>query len=297
MHVECLTGSSGSGKSKRLYDILLDMSQENQNKRIFLVVPEQFTMQAQRNIVENSPGHGTFNIDIVSFNRLAYRIFEELGIELPTAIDDTGKNLILRKIIDENKKDFKIIRAKDSQGFVSEIKSVISELLQYSVTADMLKDACGRLSTGGINNNERLRRKLEDISLIYSAFKEYISDKYITTEEVTAILCRYVDKSELLKNAVFAFDGFTGFTPVQYQLIELLFDKADTMYFTLTLPQDGDRWLFDMSYDELRRIGECADRHHVRVRRMNVGEAVPYRFKDSPQLAHLERNLYRDMAQ
>ena len=176
MHVECLTGSSGSGKSKRLYDILLDMSQENQNKRIFLVVPEQFTMQAQRNIVENSPGHGTFNIDIVSFNRLAYRIFEELGIELPTAIDDTGKNLILRKIIDENKKDFKIIRAKDSQGFVSEIKSVISELLQYSVTADMLKDACGRLSTGGINNNERLRRKLEDISLIYSAFKEYISE-------------------------------------------------------------------------------------------------------------------------
>ena len=268
MHVEFLTGSSGSGKSKRLYDILLDMSQENPDKKIFLVVPEQFTMQAQRNIVENSPGHGTFNIDIVSFNRLAYRIFEELGIELPTAIDDTGKNLILRKIIDENKKDFKIIRAKDSQGFVSEIKSVISELLQYSVTADMLKDACGRLSTGGINNNERLRRKLEDISLIYSAFKEYISDKYITTEEVTAILCRYV-----------------------------LFDKADTMYFTLTLPQDGDRWLFDMSYDELRRIGECADRHHVRVRRMNVGEAVPYRFKDSPQLAHLERNLYRDMAQ
>lgn len=61
-------------------------------------------------------GHGTFNIDIVSFNRLAYRILEELGIELPTAIDDTGKNLILRKIIDENKKDFKIIRAKDQSG-------------------------------------------------------------------------------------------------------------------------------------------------------------------------------------
>ena len=54
MHVEFLTGSSGSGKSKRLYDILLDMSQENPDKKIFLVVPEQFTMQAQRNIVENT---------------------------------------------------------------------------------------------------------------------------------------------------------------------------------------------------------------------------------------------------
>ena len=119
MDIRFFTGSSGCGKSKILYDTLIDISQSEPDRKIFLVVPEQFTMQAQRNIVENSPGHGTFNIDIVSFNRLAYRVFEELGIELPTAIDDTGKNLILRKIIDENRKDFKIIRAKDSQGFVS----------------------------------------------------------------------------------------------------------------------------------------------------------------------------------
>lgn len=296
MKVIFLTGSSGSGKSMRLYDALLAMSQAAPDRKFFLVVPEQFTMQAQRNIVENSPGHGTFNIDIVSFNRLAYRVFEELGIELPTAIDDTGKNLILRKLIDENKKSFKIIRAKDSQGFVSEIKSVISELLQYSVTPQMLDEACERLRNGGINNNERLRRKLGDISLIYQAFREYISDKYITTEEVTGILCSYVDKSAILKDAVFAFDGFTGFTPVQYRLIELLFDKAQSMYFTATLPEDGDRWLFNMSYDMLRRIGECADKHHVQVVREKVGEDVPYRFAGSPELAHLERNLYRDMA-
>ena len=69
-----------------------------------------------------------------------------------------------------------------------------------------------------------------------------------------------MDRSELLKDAVFAFDGFTGFTPVQYQLIELLFEKAQSMYFTATLPKDGDRWLFDMSYDMLRRVGECADK-------------------------------------
>lgn len=297
MNIKFLTGSAGSGKSKVLYDTLISISQAEPDRKLFLVVPEQFTMQAQRNIVENSPGHGTFNIDIVSFNRLAYRVFEELGIELPTAIDDTGKNLILRKIIDENKKSFKIIRAKDSQGFVSEIKSVISELLQYSVTPDMLRAACDKLSSGGINNNERLRRKLCDITLIYETFRDYISDKYITTEEVTGILCRYVDKSELLKDAVFAFDGFTGFTPVQYQLIELLCDKVKSMYFTVTLPKDGDRWLFDMSYDMLRRIGECADRHHVKVERENVGGDIPYRFREALQLAHLEKNLFRDTAQ
>lgn len=295
MEIRFLAGSSGSGKSKRLYDTLLDISEREPDRRLFLVVPEQFTMQAQRNIVENSAGHGTFSIDIVSFNRLAYRVFEELGIEIPTPIDDTGKNLILRKIIDENKKKLTIIRPKDSQGFVSEIKSVISELLQYSVTPEMLGDACTRLDEGGINNHERLRRKLNDISLIYSEFREYISDKYITTEEITGILCGYADKSKLLENAVIAFDGFTGFTPVQYRLIELLFDKAESMYFTVTLPVDGDRWLFNMSYDMMRRIGECADKNHVKVIRENIGQDVPYRFINSPELAHLEANIYRKL--
>ena len=179
MEIRFLAGSSGSGKSKILYDTLLDISEREPDRRLFLVVPEQFTMQAQRNIVENSTGHGTFSIDIVSFNRLAYRVFEELGIEIPTPIDDTGKNLILRKIIDENKKKLTIIRPKDSQGFVSEIKSVISELLQYSVTPEMLGDACTRLDEGGINNHERLRRKLNDISLILDGGKDAIERRLL----------------------------------------------------------------------------------------------------------------------
>ncbi|MGN1187974.1 MAG: ATP-dependent helicase, partial [Lachnospiraceae bacterium] len=161
MEVIFLTGSSGCGKSRKLYDTLSEESVQNPNKRFFLVVPEQFTMQAQKNIVELSRGHGSFNIDIVSFNRLAYRVFEELGVSLLTTINDTGKNMILRKVIDENKKRLEVIRPKDTQGFVSEIKSVISELLQYSVTPQMLAEACGRITGDGINHNERLKRKLK----------------------------------------------------------------------------------------------------------------------------------------
>ena len=141
MEINFFTGASGSGKSKLLYDTLIREAADGLSKRLFLVVPEQYTMMTQKNIVKAHPGHGTFNIDIVSFNRLAYRVFEELGISLLTVIDDTGKNLILRKVIDDNRDKLKIIKVKDSQGFVSEIKSIISELLQYSVTFSMLENA------------------------------------------------------------------------------------------------------------------------------------------------------------
>ncbi len=300
MKITFLTGVAGSGKSEMAYKTLIEQSNANPEGRYFLIVPEQFTMQAQRNIVMAHPGHGTLNIDIVSFNRLAYRVFEELGISLLTTIDDTGKNLILRKVIDENKDKLKIIKVKDSQGFVSEIKSVISELLQYSVSLDMLEAVEKKLADMGVNGNERLRLKLMDIMTIYRGFKEYISEKFITTEEITGILCGCVEQSKILNDSVIVFDGFTGFTPVQYRLIELLFGKAKHMYFTATMPKHiniGEQ-LFSMSQDMLARIGRYADREGVRMERIQLGEreeqAVPYRFFDSAALAHLESNIFRD---
>lgn len=285
-------GRSGSGKTTWLYKNLLKMSEET-DKNFFLVVPEQFTMQTQRNIVEHSKGHGTFNIDIVSINRLAYRVFEELGVSLLSAIDDTGKNLVLRKVIDENKSKLKIIKPKDSIGFVSEVKSVISELLQYSVSPERLSGVCDSLRNNGNSNNDRLIYKLMDICTIYQAFREYIDGKYMTTEEITGILCEHVPKSKILENAVFAFDGFTGFTPVQYRLISLLFDKADSMYFTAAMQKDSNDDLFLMSKEMINKLGVCAEKNSICPEFIWMDD-TSYRLLASTALTHLEKNIFRN---
>lgn len=98
MSLQFIIGGSGSGKTRTLYENLIRQSMEEPDGRFFALVPEQFTMQTQKEIVMLHPNHGVMNIDIVSFERLAYRVFEELAIENLAVLDDMGKSMVLRRV-------------------------------------------------------------------------------------------------------------------------------------------------------------------------------------------------------
>ena len=98
-------GPSGVGKSYRLYQEIVERSMEekaadgNGLRRSFLiVVPDQFTMQTQQELVTMHPCEGIMNIDVLSFGRLSHRILEEVGGEDIPVLDDTGKSLVLQKL-------------------------------------------------------------------------------------------------------------------------------------------------------------------------------------------------------
>lgn len=56
-------------------------------------------MQTQMKMAELHPGHGVMNVDIVSFPRLAYRVFDELGGIQKTILEDTGKSMVIRRLL------------------------------------------------------------------------------------------------------------------------------------------------------------------------------------------------------
>ena len=77
--LQFIIGSSGIGKTHYACEQIIRESMENPQHLYYIIVPEQFTMQTQKNVVEMHPGKGILNIDVLSFQRLAYRIFEETG--------------------------------------------------------------------------------------------------------------------------------------------------------------------------------------------------------------------------
>lgn len=291
-----VTGGSGSGKTEFIYNKIIDWSMREPERRFFVIVPEQATMQAQKDIIRLHPRHGTFNIDVVSFERLAYRIFEELSLPQPEILDDTGKTMVLRKLAGENRKDLAVFSSHLNQaGFIDEVKSMLSEFYQYGVTPEILKE-----QTEKENLSPILIRKLEDMHVIFGAFREFTKEKFITTEELLDILCHVAEQSNLLMDSVLVLDGYTGFTPVQYRLIGLLLNICHDMYVTVTATEgslygpENEADLFDMSRKMAAKLKGMAGEKGVEIKEDIRLNARPlFRFLRKPELDYLERTMFR----
>lgn len=297
MSLQYIFGGSGAGKSTYLYNSIIKESIKNPLENYIIVVPEQYTMATQKRVVELHPRKGVLNIDVVSFERLAYKVFEEVGAADYPVLDDTGKNLIVRRVLEQNKKALRFFGSNISNtGFVSELKSVISEMLQYDISVDKLLDI-----NKNVDNNSLLGMKLDDISLIYGGFREFIKNHYITSEEILDLMCRKVTESSKIRGSVIAFDGFTGFTPVQYRLMAILLDMCKEVKVALTIDisehvniNEGIESLFYMTKDTVAHLNRICDEGHINVDKVTVGEdTVLTRFAASKELAFLEKNIFR----
>ena len=98
MALQFVPGNSGAGKSFQLYQKILQEAGEHPERNYLVIVPEQFTMQTQKELVSLSPRHGIMNVDILSFDRLAHRVFAEVGGDQTPVLEDVGKILVLERV-------------------------------------------------------------------------------------------------------------------------------------------------------------------------------------------------------
>ena len=141
MALQFIFGNPGSGKSHYLYEHIIRESMKHPDINYIILVPEQFTMQTQKELVLRHPRHGIMNIDVLSFARLAFRVLEETGNGSREILDDEGKNLILRRLAGKKEDSLKVLKGNIKKpGYISEVKSVISELTQYNISPDGMDD-------------------------------------------------------------------------------------------------------------------------------------------------------------
>lgn len=297
MSLKFYLGNSGGGKTEYMYQQVVKEAAQNPRKDYLVVVPEQFTMQTQRKLVDLSESHAIMNIDILSFQRLAYRIFDELGMKHIDILEETGKSLVLRKIAQEKEESLGVLKGNmHRMGYVSEVKSLISELMQYNIAPEQLEECINDEKLSSV-----LTAKLKDIHVIYQEFKSFLEGNYITAEELLHVLAGVAEESDILKDSVLVLDEFTGFTPVQVQLLQKLMPICSEIWVALTIDEKenffhskGIHELFDMPKKTIRVLSDLAQKTHTEILEpVVISGGDKKRFKDAPALYFMERNLFR----
>ncbi len=257
-----LLGPSSSGKTGLILEEMIGRSIEEPERSLLLIVPDQFTLASQIEMVNKHPYHVITNIDVLSFGRLSHRILEETGHDRAELIDDTGKSLIIRREAAAVREDIPFLeKYLKRPGYIHEIKSILSEFMLYGVgETDLVRAASDPALPVSLGN------RLRDLSTIYGKFITALGTEYTTREDRLMVLAKAVPESVTLRGARVYFDGFTGFTPLQVNVIREMLSVCEQVTVSLlwdhgvrdVTAEEAEEALFHMSRQTIDSLSEAA---------------------------------------
>ena len=282
MGLRIIYGKAGSGKSQYIYNEINEKIKNN--KKIYIITPEQFSFIAEQKLMENRKS--IIGAEVITFNRLACRVINEIGGVIHTNLTKCGKAMLIYWVLQTEKNNLTFLNKSDEN--IDVCMRIITELKKHSVTTDDLKNVQEKIE------DKYLKNKLKDIILIYEKFEDKIQNNYIDETDLLSILAENIDKIELLKNADVYIDEFAGFTDQEYKTIKKIIDLANNVTITfctdnLDLNTDPNTDIFYPNKVTYKKIIDLLDKNE-KAEEIKLDNL--YRFKNE-ELAHIEKNLYR----
>ena len=227
MSLQFILGSPGTGKTT--YCLNEINSQLDNEMPLYYIVPEQFSLQSEKLLLDYR--RATTRVQVLSFNRLAFRLFSELGSPPGKLADDLGKQMLLRKVLFDVELSY-YKSAVDKHGFVDSLARTITELNQYRVSTTDLR-------VRATDSPPAMEAKLNDLAIILEKYRETVTGRYLLTDDMQELLYQKLVELQnepipLLDGGYFWVDGFVGFTPQERQILLQLMKRATSMKITLT---------------------------------------------------------------
>ena len=273
-------GRSGSGKSEYIYNKIKE--EIKSGIKTYIITPEQFSFTAEKKLLETLEEGATTTVEVLSFERMAYRVIKEVFGEGTKNLINSSKAMIISSLLEEYQSNFNFL--SKSMENIDMILKQITEFKKHNITVEMLESQIEK------TNDTYLKLKLKDMLFIYSKFEEKIRSDYIDENDLLTLLADNIEKSHLFDNAIFYIDEFAGFTKQEYNVLSSLMQIAKEIY--ITVCTDDLRVIkspeVDIFYDNkqtiqtLKQIGEIEKEIHL---------DKSYRFKNE-ELEHLEKNIF-----
>jgi len=311
-----LLGPAGSGKTRTcLEEITRELHRDplRPDEPLYFLVPEQATFQMERALLEVDPQvTASWRARVVSFTRLAFLALDQVGPATRPVVGELGKLLALYLAVEQVQAELSVFRrVAAAEGFLESLASTLSEVRAYGHDWDALERAAAVLARTG--ESPLLSAKLRDIARIGRAYQGVLADRFHDPDTTLALATAAVRSSALFCGARLWVDGFSGFTPAEFRLLQALMGAAKEITVALCLEPGElrhtpiDLWnegspdaLFHpvrATLVRLRQIARAAGVYQITCTYLPEGGAsekpLP-RFREAAFLARLERALVAD---
>lgn len=285
MSLKLIYGKSGSGKSEYCFkEIAKDINKE----KIYLIVPNQMALMAEKKLMEITNNVSLINTEVITFNRMAFRVRNEIGGAKKTNLSKSGKAMLLYDILCKQKDSLNFL-GKSSEN-VDIIGNSITEFKKHRIDINKLREEC--------NNTQDvyLKLKLNDMITMYEEFESSVQNRFLDENDVLDILNNQIVESNQFKDAIIYIDEFVGFTTQEYQIIAKLLQIAKQVNITICTDnlmqnEELDKDIFYASKNTGIKLINIAKEYGIEIEE-DVKLKNLYRFKNE-ELKHLEENFYK----
>jgi len=321
-------GRAGSGKSHYCLDEIKKSLKSGKPGPFILIVPEQFSLQAEKTLIKAIGAGGIINVEVLTFKRMAYRVFNSVGGITRSHINSAGKCMIIQRILEDKRYEDKtniFFGISEQQGFIKALSDMITELKKCNIKPQDLKELI--VNYENYENYENITRliyfkeKLEELEFIYENYESIVYEKYKDADDDLRILYEKLDETSMFDGATIWIDEFSGFTVQEYNIIAKLLKKADRINISLCTDCLIDETnqpagnidngyinfrnsanvsidytdIFSPAKVTAKKLLRIAKEAGIRIELPCAVErqsGVSYRFNQSPEMDHLEKYLF-----
>ena len=283
MSLRIIYGKSGTGKTEFIFREINEKIKNNEKNKIYIITPEQFSFSAEMKLMDGR--NSVFGVEVLTFKRMAYRVFNEVGGVINTNLSKCGKSMLIYSIFQAQKNKLVLLNKNDENVDLG--LRTISEFKKHGIRVDDLKAEVSKIE------DKNLKIKLNDMILIYEEFENRIKSQYIDEADLLQVLADNVDKVNLFDNSIFYIDEFAGFTKQELEVIRKILKIAQNV--TITFAIDNldlnSNASIDIFYPNKLTLSKILNLLEKDEKIETVNLDIFYRFKNQ-ELIHIENNLY-----
>ena len=283
MSLRIVYGKSGSGKTEFIFREINERIKNKEKNKIYIITPEQFSFTAEKKLIEGKKS--IFNVEVLTFKRMAYRVFNEVGGVINTSLSKCGKSMLIYSILQTQKNKLILLNKNDENVDLG--LRTITEFKKHGIRIDDLKNEVSKIT------DKNLKIKLNDMILIYEKFEEKIKNQYIDETDLLRVLSENVDRINLFNNCIIYIDEFAGFTKQELEIIKKLLRiaKSVTITFAIDNLDLNSNPSIDIFYPNKLTLSKILNLLEKDEKINTVFLDKLYRFKNN-ELIHIENYLY-----